>query len=57
MSAAGFPVVAAAEVFFQPHDLIKMDIQGYELHALHGAMRVWTDNPEIKLLPEFWAHG
>src|SRR4029077_13539705 len=26
-------------------DLIKMDIQGYELHALLGANRVLTDNP------------
>jgi len=38
-------------------DLIKMDIQGYELHALHGANRVIATNPDIKLLIEFWPYG
>jgi FkbM family methyltransferase len=38
-------------------DLIKMDIQGYELHALRGANRVLEDNPDIKLLVEFWPYG
>ena len=38
-------------------DLIKMDIQGYELHALRGANRVLEDNPDIKLLIEFWPYG
>jgi FkbM family methyltransferase len=38
-------------------DLIKMDIQGYELHALRGASRVLADNPTIKLLFEFWPYG
>jgi FkbM family methyltransferase len=38
-------------------DLIKMDVQGYELHALRGANRVLVDNPDIKLLVEFWPHG
>lgn len=38
-------------------DLIKMDIQGYELHALRGANRVLADNPKIKLLLEFWPYG
>jgi FkbM family methyltransferase len=35
-------------------DLIKMDIQGYEVHALRGAKRILNENPEIKLLLEFW---
>ena len=38
-------------------DLIKMDIQGYELKALRGANRVLADNPGIKLLFEFWPYG
>lgn len=38
-------------------DLIKLDIQGYEQHALQGAERVLRDNPEIKLLFEFWPYG
>lgn len=38
-------------------DLIKMDIQGFELHALHGATRVIAENPTIKLLLELWPYG
>ena len=33
-------------------DLIKIDLQGFELHALKGANRVLADNPDIKLLLE-----
>lgn len=38
-------------------DLIKLDIQGYELHALRGADRVLADNSAVKLLLEFWPYG
>jgi FkbM family methyltransferase len=46
--------------YFKPGervDLIKMDIQGSELHALRGASRVCADNPDIMLLLEFWPYG
>jgi FkbM family methyltransferase len=52
--------IVALNDYFKPGervDLIKMDIQGYELHALRGANRVLEDNPEIKLLIEFWPSG
>ena len=52
--------MVALDDYFKPGgrvDLIKMDIQGYELHALRGANRVLADNPGIKLLFEFWPYG
>ena len=52
--------LVALDDYFKPGervDLIKMDIQGYELHALRGANRVLEDNPDIKLLVEFWPYG
>ena len=52
--------MVALDDYFKPGqrvDLIKMDIQGYELHALRGASRVLADNPGIKLLIEFWPYG
>ena len=38
-------------------DFVKMDIQGFEFHALQGAKRVLAENLSIKLLLEFWPYG
>jgi FkbM family methyltransferase len=52
--------IVALDDYFKPGervDLIKMDIQGYEFHALRGATRLLEENPDIKLLLEFWPSG
>jgi len=38
-------------------DLIKIDVQGYELSVLQGAKRVLTENHDIKVIMEFWPYG
>jgi FkbM family methyltransferase len=52
--------MVALDDYFKPGqrvDLIKMDIQGYEFHALRGGQRVLEENPGINLLLEFWPFG
>jgi FkbM family methyltransferase len=52
--------MVALDDYFKPGqriDLVKMDIQGYEFHALRGAERVLQENPDINLLLEFWPAG
>jgi FkbM family methyltransferase len=60
-SRASVPIdIVALDDYFKPGqrvDLIKMDIQGYELHALRGANRVLAESPSAKLLLELWPYG
>jgi FkbM family methyltransferase len=57
--AVQVPMVALDDYFKAGErvDLLKLDIQGYELHALKGAKRILNENPDIKLLLEFWPDG
>jgi len=52
--------MVALDDYFKPGqrvDLLKLDVQGYELHALRGAKRIVNENKKIKVLLEFWPYG
>lgn len=38
-------------------DIIKMDIQGFEMQAIRGMQKTLTENKDIKLISEFWPYG
>lgn len=38
-------------------DVIKMDIQGFEMQAIQGMEKVLVHNPQVKLISEFWPYG
>ena len=38
-------------------DLIKLDIQGYEVFAVRGMQRVLAENPDAVIVAEFWPLG
>jgi len=41
----------------QKVDFIKMDVQGFEYNALLGMENILKNNPQIKLLMEYWPYG
>jgi FkbM family methyltransferase len=52
--------VICLDSYFEPGqsvDLIKIDVQGYELSVLQGATRVLDENPDVKIVMEFWPYG
>jgi FkbM family methyltransferase len=60
-SRSAIPIeMVALDDYFKPGervDMVKFDIQGYELHALRGAKRVLQENHDVQLLLEFWPYG
>jgi FkbM family methyltransferase len=40
-----------------PVDVIKIDIQGFEMEALRGMIQLLSSNENIKILSEFWPYG
>jgi FkbM family methyltransferase len=38
-------------------DFIKMDIQGFEMQAVKGMLQTLSENPNVKIISEFWPYG
>ena len=38
-------------------DFVKIDIQGFETSAFRGMKRILTENPNVKIVSEFWPFG
>ncbi len=38
-------------------NVIKIDIQGYELVAFKGMLKLLTESPDLKIVAEYWPHG
>ena len=38
-------------------DFIKMDIQGFEMEAMKGMKATLKNNPNVKMISEFWPYG
>ncbi len=53
------PLVALND-YFAPGarvDVIKIDVQGFEMSVLRGASRLFAENPQLEVLMEFWPYG
>jgi FkbM family methyltransferase len=38
-------------------DLLKIDVQGFEIEALLGAQKTLKANPAVTIVFEFWPYG
>ena len=50
-------MVRVDEVVEAPLHLVKMDIQGFEFHALQGLPKIIQASPDLIILTEFWPAG